>query len=71
MTPTPRAVVVFALGLPAALLPTLVDARLWTLWLAFVGMAVLAMVVDAECCKRSGQNFGKRSDHWSQDSRLG
>lgn len=47
MTPTLRAVVLFALGLPVALLPALIDARLWTLWLAFAGMAVLALAVDA------------------------
>ena len=47
MTPTLRSVVVFAVGLPAALLPVLVDARLWTLWLAFVVVAVVAMATDA------------------------
>lgn len=37
----------FALGIPVALVPSLVDPRLWTLWLAFVVCAVAALVVDA------------------------
>ncbi len=47
MSPTLRAVTLFAFGLPAALLPALVDARLWTLWLAFVTVAIVAMAADA------------------------
>lgn len=47
MSPTLRAVALFALGLPVALLPALVDARLWTLWLAFVVVAVVVTAADA------------------------
>lgn len=47
MQPTVRAVLVFTLGIPVALLPTLVDSRLWILWLAFLVAAVAALVADA------------------------
>lgn len=47
MRPTLRAVLLFALGIPIALVPSLVDPRLWTVWLAFVVVAVVAMAADA------------------------
>ncbi|HBL25600.1 MAG TPA: DUF58 domain-containing protein [Acidobacteria bacterium] len=47
MRPTRRAIAVAALGLPLALLPAAVDARLWPLWLAFLGTFALALGTDA------------------------
>lgn len=47
MRPTLRAVLLFALGIPIALLPSLVDPRLWTLSLAFSVCAIVALMVDA------------------------
>lgn len=37
----------FALGIPIALVPSLVDPRLWTIWLAFVVVSIVAMTADA------------------------
>jgi len=45
--PTRRAIAAAALGLPIALLPAAVDARLWPLWLAFLGAFALALGSDA------------------------
>lgn len=46
MQPTLRAVLLFALGVPVALLPV-VEPRLWSLWLAFIACAVGALTLDA------------------------
>ncbi|HTO83460.1 MAG TPA: DUF58 domain-containing protein [Methylomirabilota bacterium] len=45
--PTRRAVLLFGLGVPAALVPLLVDARLWPVGLTFFGAALLLLGVDA------------------------
>src|SRR4051794_34105364 len=47
MRPTPRAIVLFALGIPVALLPVAVAARLWPLWPAYLGVLALALGIDA------------------------
>ena len=47
MRPTERFLVGVGLGFPIALLPTLFDARLWTVWCAFVGIGALLFGVDA------------------------
>ncbi len=47
MVPTPRCLLLFALGLPVAIVPAVADPRLWTLWLAYLGCALLAAGVDA------------------------
>jgi uncharacterized protein (DUF58 family) len=45
--PTLRTVLLFALGIPLGLIPSLIDPRLWTLWLAFVVCSIVALMVDA------------------------
>ncbi len=45
--PTRRTVWLLAAGVPVALLPAFVDARLWTAWLAVVGGALIAIGLDA------------------------
>ncbi len=45
--PTPRLVVVLAVGLAPAAVPAAVDARLWPLWAALVAAVVLACALDA------------------------
>jgi uncharacterized protein (DUF58 family) len=47
MRPTPRAIVLFALGIPVALLPVALAARLWPLWPAYLGVLALALGIDA------------------------
>jgi uncharacterized protein (DUF58 family) len=47
MRPTLRAILVFGLAFPLALLPALVHVRLWPVWLAYVGLAVLLLGLDA------------------------
>ncbi|MFG0316262.1 MAG: DUF58 domain-containing protein [Planctomycetota bacterium JB042] len=47
MRPTGRFLVGFSLGLPLAALPAIVDARLWSVWCAFVVAAALLLAVDA------------------------
>lgn len=47
MQPTVRSALLFAAGLPVALLPAVVDARLWTAWLAVFAASVVAVFVDA------------------------
>ncbi len=47
MRATRRAVFVAMLGLVVALLPTAVNARLWPLWPAYLGMLALALGADA------------------------
>ena len=41
MRPTPRLLVVFLLGVPVALGAVALDERLWTVWLAYLGAALL------------------------------
>lgn len=45
--PTPRLTLILASGIPVALLPVLVDGRLWTAWLVSVGAALMAAGLDA------------------------
>jgi uncharacterized protein (DUF58 family) len=47
MRPTLRAVLLFAAAFPVALVPVLASARLWTVWLAWLGFAALLVGVDA------------------------
>lgn len=46
MQPTLRAILLFALGVSLAV-PAVIDARLWTLWLAAVVVGLLALTTDA------------------------
>jgi K+/H+ antiporter YhaU regulatory subunit KhtT len=46
MRPTPRAVLVFGVAFVVALLPAIVDGRLWTVWAGFSALAVLALAAD-------------------------
>lgn len=47
MRPTPRCVLLFAAGVPVALLPAIVTPRLWTLWLAYTAVVLLLTGLDA------------------------
>jgi uncharacterized protein (DUF58 family) len=47
LRPTRRAIVLTALGLPVALLPTIVHPRLWPLWPGYLGLLVLLFGLDA------------------------
>jgi uncharacterized protein (DUF58 family) len=47
MRPTLRAVLLVAGAFPVALLSALVSTRLWTLWLAYLALALLLVGVDA------------------------
>ena len=47
MRPTRRAILLAALGLPVALLPVMVHARLWPFWPAYLGLLALALGIDA------------------------
>ncbi len=47
MRPTLRCVLCFAIGVPVALLPAIVSARLWTIWLAYTGVLIIVAGVDA------------------------
>ncbi len=53
MRPTRRAIVLAILGLPVALLPAAVDARLWALWPIYLGAFALALGVDALMAPRA------------------
>ncbi len=46
MRPSRRAILLAALGLPVALLPVAVHARLWALWPVYLGLLALAMGAD-------------------------
>lgn len=46
IAPSSRCVLVFSLGFPIALLPTLVSPHLWTVWLAFVFSALVLAGAD-------------------------
>jgi uncharacterized protein (DUF58 family) len=52
MRPTPRAIVLAALGLGVALLPILVSGRLWPLWPVYLGGLALALGIDALAAPR-------------------
>ncbi len=47
MRPTLRCLVVFLAGVPLALAAVAVDVRLWTIWLAYLGAAVVLSGLDA------------------------
>lgn len=47
MSPTLRAALLFAAGLPVALLPAVIDPRLWTAWLAVAIASTVALFADA------------------------
>ncbi|HVR97484.1 MAG TPA: DUF58 domain-containing protein [Thermoanaerobaculia bacterium] len=47
MRPTRRAILAAALGLPIALLPVALHARLWPFWPVYLGVFALALGVDA------------------------
>jgi uncharacterized protein (DUF58 family) len=53
MRPTRRAIVLAVLGLPVALLPAAVNARLWALWPVYLGGLALALGVDALMAPRA------------------
>ncbi len=46
MRPTLRCLLFFGLGIPAAVIAVWVDPRLWTVWLAYVAMAVVVTGLD-------------------------
>ncbi len=50
MSPTRRAMFVGALGFVPALLPALVDERLWVVWCAFLGGFAFVFALDAARC---------------------
>jgi len=52
MRPTLRCLLLFAGGLPVALVPALVDPRLWVVWLAWLALALFACGADAALCLR-------------------
>ncbi|MFI5403833.1 MAG: DUF58 domain-containing protein, partial [Planctomycetota bacterium] len=47
MRPSPRCILLFAAGIPVALLGTLVSRELWTLWAACVALSLLLCAFDA------------------------
>src|SRR5688572_7785417 len=47
MRPTLRCVLIFVAGIPVALLAVLVNPRLWTVWLAYLGASVMMAGIDA------------------------
>ncbi|HEY4241905.1 MAG TPA: DUF58 domain-containing protein [Kofleriaceae bacterium] len=47
MRPTLRCLVVFLAGIPVALGAVAVDVRLWTVWLCYLGAAILLTGIDA------------------------
>src|SRR5262249_32863908 len=46
MRPTLRALIVFLVGIPLSLTGVAISQRLWTVWLAYLGAAVLLLGVD-------------------------
>jgi uncharacterized protein (DUF58 family) len=46
MRPTLRALIVFLAGLPLSLVGVAISARLWTIWIAYLGAAFLLLGVD-------------------------
>ena len=49
-TPTPRSVLLLLIGFPIALLPVLVDEKLWLLWVVYIALSLLAIGSDAITC---------------------
>jgi len=47
MSPTPRAILLLALGILVAVLPAVLGDRFWVAWLAFAAVTVLAVGLDA------------------------
>jgi uncharacterized protein (DUF58 family) len=47
MRPTVRCLVLFLLGIPVSLAGVSIDAKLWTIWIAYVGGAFLLTGIDA------------------------
>src|SRR5215208_4278079 len=47
MRPTPRTVRLLLAGVPVALVPAIAGARLWPLWLVYLGGCALAWLIDA------------------------
>lgn len=47
MRPTLRAALVLALGIPVAVLPALLEDRMWVGWLLYAGLCVLGLGIDA------------------------
>ena len=50
--PTPRAVIVFAAGIPISLVLALAAERLWPLGLAYLGFAIL-LIGSTPCWRRA------------------
>ena len=46
MRPTLRAMIVFLAGIPISLVAVVVSPRLWTMWLAYLGAALMLLGVD-------------------------
>jgi uncharacterized protein (DUF58 family) len=46
MRPTARAVLLLAAGLPVALVPVFASSRLWTVWVAYLALALLLLGLD-------------------------
>jgi uncharacterized protein (DUF58 family) len=59
MLPSRRALVLAALGLPIALLPALVDTRLWPVWLSFLFLLLLLTGADALLAPRGLEVFAQ------------
>jgi uncharacterized protein (DUF58 family) len=55
LQPTPLNLRLVAVGLPLSLLPTLIDARLWPVWVAAVGVWALTSGLDAVLLPRTGE----------------
>ena len=50
MRPTPRATLLFGLGVPLSLLLVLIDERLWPVAMAYIGGAVVVTGIDGILC---------------------
>lgn len=55
MRPTRRTVLLMTAGVVLAVLPTVADARLWVVWLAWFGTMLLAAALDVLLLVRPGQ----------------
>jgi uncharacterized protein (DUF58 family) len=47
MRPTIRCLVLFILGIPVSLIGVSIDARLWTVWISYLGAAIVLTGIDA------------------------
>lgn len=47
MRPTVRCLVLFVAGIPVSLAGVSIDAKLWTIWIAYLGAAILLTGIDA------------------------